>query len=73
MIGILESLESYLAIHSELSKQLSLQINNDIIPNLMNYISNEKNFIKEIEINGKDLEKKLKEVMGTYEKVLNLK
>lgn len=39
----------------------------------MNYIFNEKNFIKEIETNGKDMEKKLKDVMGTYEKVLYLK
>ena len=69
LVGILESLESYLAIHSEQSKQLSIQITNDIIPNLISYISNEKVFLKEIEIMGKEYEKKLKDVTGTYEKV----
>ena len=63
------SLESYFAIHSDLSKNLSYQINSDIIPALLNYIKDEKDIIKRMELTGKQCEKSLNEVMDSYEKV----
>ena len=65
----LDSLESYFAIHSDLSKSLSSQINSDIVPALLNYIKNEKDIIKNMELTGRQCEKSLNEVMETYEKV----
>lgn len=65
----MDSLESYFAIHSDLSKTLSSQINSDIIPALLNYIKDEKDVIKKMELTGRQCEKSLNEVMDTYEKV----
>ena len=65
----LDSLESYFAIHSDLSKTLSSQINSDIVPALLNYIKDEKEIIKKMELTGKQCEKSLNEVMDIYEKV----
>lgn len=62
-------MESYFAIHADLSKNLSTQINSDIIPALLNYIKDEKEVMKNMETTGKQCEKNLNEVMETYDKV----
>jgi len=62
-------LESYFAIHADLSKNLSVQMDTDIIPTLVNYIKSEKELIRSMEFSGQKLEKKLNEVMETYDKV----
>ena len=69
MTNTLGSLESYFAIHSDLSKNLSNQINTDIIPSLLDYIKNEKELIKNLELSGKESEKNLMEEMQSYDKV----
>lgn len=63
------SLESYFAIHAELSKNLSNQINTDIITTLFNYVKDEKELIVKIELSGRKTEKDLNLVMETYNKV----
>ena len=65
-------MESYFAIHADLSKNLAVQINTDIIPTLGNYIKNEKEMIRSMEFSGQKLEKNLNEVMETHDKVFIL-
>lgn len=64
------SLQSYFVIHSDLSKNFSNQIEDDILPRILECLNKNKENFKEKEIFGKNCEKKMKELRERNDKVL---